>query len=151
MVVSKALNGLQSSGKSWHDLLYDTLKEMSFKPSKADPDIWMKENGSCYEYVACYVDDHIAIMADPKAFFMALEKKVFGLKGIADTPEVFLGGSLGRDPDGTLHWGEKHYIAWSMETYEQIMGTKPMTCTVLMPDKPNWSWTPWLNLMLVDA
>jgi Reverse transcriptase (RNA-dependent DNA polymerase) len=41
MVVRKALYGLRSSGKSWHDLLYDTLMDMGFKPSKADPDIWM--------------------------------------------------------------------------------------------------------------
>jgi hypothetical protein len=72
-------------------------------------------------------------MADPKA--LELEKKGFRLKGVTDTPEVFLGGSLGRDPDGTLHWGAKRYIAQSMETYERIMGSKPMTHTVPMPDK----------------
>jgi hypothetical protein len=74
-------------------------------------------------------------MADPKAFFIELEKKGFGLKGVTDTPEIFLGGSLGRDPDGTLHWGAKRYIARSMETYERIVGSKPMTRTVPMPDK----------------
>jgi hypothetical protein len=105
---------------------------MGFMPSKADPDIWMKDNGYCYEYVACYVNDLIAIMADPKAFFIELEKKGFGLKGVTDTPEIFLGGSLGRDPDRMLHWGAKCYIACSMETYEQIVGSKPMTRTVPM-------------------
>jgi Reverse transcriptase (RNA-dependent DNA polymerase) len=111
MVVSKALYGLRSSGKSWHDLLFDTLKGLGFTPSKADPDIWLKDNGRCYEYVCCYVDDLIAIMEGPKAFFDRLEKIGFGLKGVTDTPEVFLGGSMGRDPDGTLHWGAKRYIS----------------------------------------
>jgi hypothetical protein len=108
---------------------------MGFATSKADPDIWMKDNGHCYEYVCCYVDDLIAIMAEPKAFFMELEKKGFGLKGVTDTPEVFLGGSLGRDPDGTMFWGAKRYIARSLETYERIMGSKPMTRTVPILDK----------------
>ena len=38
---------------------------MGFKPSRADPDIWMKssKNGSHYEYIAVYVDD-LAICID---------------------------------------------------------------------------------------
>jgi hypothetical protein len=108
---------------------------MDFKPSKADPDIWMKNNGKCYEYVCCYVDDLIAIMADPKAFFQELEKQGFGLKGVTSAPEMFLGGSIGRDADGTLHWGAKRYIVRSMEAFERIIGEKPTTRTVPLPDK----------------
>jgi Reverse transcriptase (RNA-dependent DNA polymerase) len=107
MVVLKALYSLRSSGKSWHDLLFDTLKDMGFTPSKADPDIWMRDNGDCYEYVCSYVDDLTAIIKDPQAFFNKLEKRGFGLKGVTDAPDVFLGGSMGRDPDGTLFWGTK--------------------------------------------
>ena len=37
---------------------------MNFVPSKADPDVWMREakDGSCYEYNAVYVND-LAIAA----------------------------------------------------------------------------------------
>ena len=37
---------------------------MEFVPSKADPDVWMRpaQDGSCYEYIALYVDD-LAIAA----------------------------------------------------------------------------------------
>jgi Reverse transcriptase (RNA-dependent DNA polymerase) len=135
MVVSKALYGLWSSGKLLHDLLFDTIKGLGFTPSKADPDIWLKDNGQCYEYVCCYVDDLIAIMKDPKAFINELEKIGFGLNGVTDTPEVFLGGCMGRDSDGTLHWGAKRYISRSMEAYKQIMGSKPVTCTIPLLDK----------------
>jgi hypothetical protein len=41
MIVQKSLHGLCTSGKSWHDLLFDTLVDMGLKPMLADPDIWM--------------------------------------------------------------------------------------------------------------
>jgi Reverse transcriptase (RNA-dependent DNA polymerase) len=135
MIVRKSLYGLRTSGKSWHDLLFDTLTDMGFKPSLADPDIWMRDNGRCYEYVCSYVDDLTAIMDDPKAFFDELERRGFGLKGVTADPDVFLGGSFGRDPDGTLYWGAKRYIARCMDTYERAIGTKPKPCSAPMPER----------------
>ena len=41
MIIRKAQYGLKSSGKCWHDRLYDVLKWMGFEPSKAESDIWM--------------------------------------------------------------------------------------------------------------
>ena len=35
------LQGILSS-TCWHDNLFDILQQMDFKPSQADPDIWMK-------------------------------------------------------------------------------------------------------------
>lgn len=69
MVVHKAIYGLRGSGKAWHDLLYDTLNDMGFKPTKADPDIWIRDAGRCYEYVCSYVDDLTAILKEPESFF----------------------------------------------------------------------------------
>ena len=57
-----------------HDILHD----MGCKPSKADPDIWMKssKDGSHYEYIAVYVDDLAICMKDPKAFCDTLKEKI---------------------------------------------------------------------------
>ena len=54
----------------WHDRLFDILQELNFKPSKADPDVWMRpEPGeTCYEYIAVYVDDLAIAAKDPQAF-----------------------------------------------------------------------------------
>jgi hypothetical protein len=95
----------------------------------------MRDAGESYEYVCSYVDDLTAIMKDPKAFFDELEKRGFGLKGVTDKPDVFLGGSVGRDQDGTLWWGAKRYIARCLETYERAMGEKPKPCNVPIPEK----------------
>ena len=42
LVMYKALYGTRSGGACWHDKLFDILHDMGFKPSKADPDTWMK-------------------------------------------------------------------------------------------------------------
>ena len=55
----KALYGLESSGKTWAEVIHNILKDMKFSPSKADPYIWLRKvpNFKCYEYIAVYVDD----------------------------------------------------------------------------------------------
>jgi hypothetical protein len=89
MIVQKSLYRLRTSGKAWHDLLFDTLTAMSFKPSFADPDIWMRSNGRCFEYICSNEDDLTAIMEDLKVFFDELEQRGFGLKGVTDKPDIY--------------------------------------------------------------
>ena len=85
LVMYKALNGTRSGGACWHDKFFDILHDMGFKPSKADPDIWMKssKDGSHYEYIAVYVDDLAICMKDPKSFCDTLKEKYkLKLKGV---------------------------------------------------------------------
>ena len=42
LVVHKALYGTRTGGARWHDKCFDILQQMDLKPSRADPDIWMK-------------------------------------------------------------------------------------------------------------
>ena len=44
LVMHKALCGTRSGGACWHDKLFDILHQIGFKPSKADPDMWMKSS-----------------------------------------------------------------------------------------------------------
>ncbi len=62
MIIVRALYGLKSSGAARHEHFANTLNGMNFKPSYADPDVWMraaiKPNGfRYYEYTFVYVDD----------------------------------------------------------------------------------------------
>ena len=45
LLIHKALYGLRSSGARWHDKLSDVLRKEGFVPCKAEPDIWMRQNG----------------------------------------------------------------------------------------------------------
>ena len=71
--IVKALDGLHSSGARWHDRFADCLRDMGFMPSKAEPDIWMWQNGDVYEYIGIYVDDLAIVAKDPKEIVDVLE------------------------------------------------------------------------------
>ena len=45
LIIVRALYGLKSSGLRWHERLSDVLRDMGFVPSKAEPDIWMRDCG----------------------------------------------------------------------------------------------------------
>ena len=95
-IVKKALYGLKSAGAAFRSLLADTLVDMGYRPTKADPDVWIrpavKANGfEYYEMVLCYVDDILSISHDPHATRTAITS-AFKLKDdrIAE-PDVYLG------------------------------------------------------------
>ena len=99
---------------------------MDFKPSKADPDIWMKfpKDGTRYEYITVYVDDLAICMQDPQAFCDTLKEKYkLKLKGVG---HYHLGYGYTRYEDGKI-----------LESYEKMFGEKPKkTRTPLVADHP---------------
>ena len=80
-VIYKALNGTTSGGACWYDNPFDILQQMDLKPSKTDPDIWMRSSklGTQYEYIDVYVDDLAICMNAPKAFCDTF-KEVYKIK-----------------------------------------------------------------------
>ena len=49
LVVKKALYGLKTSGARWHEKFSETLRDVGFLPTKAHPDLWIKDCESHYE------------------------------------------------------------------------------------------------------
>ena len=134
--IIKALYGLRTSGARFHEKLADTLRTEGFVPSLADPDLWLRDAGDCYEYVCVYVDDLMAVMKDPAEFFRRLsdpEIHNYKLKGVGP-PEYHLGGNFGRDPDGTLWWGSQSYIEKMLNNYERQFGSMPAKKNAPMTD-----------------
>lgn len=126
MVVIKAQYGLKSSGKCWHDKLYDVLRSMDFFPSKAEPDIWMRDKGDHYEYIAVYVDDLLIASRNPQEIIDGLEGDPgkFKLKGTGPV-KFHLGCDYWRDEDGTLCVGPQKYIERMEDAYKQMFGSAP--------------------------
>ena len=87
LIFNKAFYGLKSSVKRWAEKFYDSIKEMGFTPSKADPCVWMRENKAlkCYEYLAIYVDD-LCIAAQDRGQIIQTLKKEYKLKVKGDGP-----------------------------------------------------------------
>ena len=125
LIIEKALYGLRSSGARFHDRLSDTLRDLGYLPCKADPDVWLKDCGTHYEYVCVYVDDLMVMAKNPDEFFNTLtEIHKYKLKGVGD-PAYHLGGDFFRDDDGTLAWGAKSYVEKMLRNYEVMFGSKP--------------------------
>ena len=123
--IVKALYGLKTSGKRWHERLSDVLREMGFTKSKAEPDIWMRKNGEIYEYIAVYVDDLAIAAKDPAAIVKTLtEVYSFKLKGTGSIA-FHLGLDFTRDEDGTLCFRPKKYISKMTDSFERMFGSKP--------------------------
>jgi len=129
LVIEKALYGLRSSGKRWHERFADCLRDLGFTPCKVEPDLWIRpsHDKSCYEMVAVYVDDLAFGVKDPKAFLAVLtEKYKFKLKGSGPI-SFHLGCDFERDEEGTLCMVPKQYIDRMVSQYERMFGTKPTT------------------------
>jgi hypothetical protein len=99
MIIRKALYGLKSSGAAFRAHLAETLYDLSYLPTKADPDVWIrpavKENGfEYYEMTLVYVDDIMCISHDPKATMMGIQA-TFKLKDDKiEKPKNYLGAQI---------------------------------------------------------
>ena len=54
---------------------------MGFKPCKADHDLWMKDKGDHWEYIATYVDDLLVFSKRPITILNKI-RKTYDLKGV---------------------------------------------------------------------
>ena len=75
---------MKTSAARFHEHLAESLLRLGFKKTKNDPDLWMIDKTSHYEYLATYVDDILIWSKDPMALINSLEKNnirdVFYLK-----------------------------------------------------------------------
>ena len=86
---------------------------MDYKPSKADSDLWYKDKGDHYEYIARYVDDILVWSKDPMKIMDEL-KTIYTLKGVG-SPEYYLGGNV---EDLGPEWEKQNTrLALSAKTY----------------------------------
>ena len=111
MLVVRALYGTKSAGASWRMMLAETMRDLKFQPSRADPDMWIhpmvKPDGfEYYEMVLIYVDDILAVLHTPKGTMDALAE-LYELKaGSVGEPTQYLGANIEKFQllDGRVVW-----------------------------------------------
>jgi hypothetical protein len=147
LTIEKALYGLRTSGARWHNKFADTLRNMGYTPCKADPDVWMKDCQTHYEYVCVYVDDIMFYGKEPQQFFDTLITQYnYKLKGVGK-PVYHLGGDFFRDKDNTLAWGTSSYVKKMLTNYELMFNEKPKeaSCPIVEKDHPELDLTEELD------
>jgi hypothetical protein len=98
IIITRALYGLKSSGAAWRAHFAESLHQLGFTSSLADPDVWMrpatKENGEhYYEYLLVYVDDILAISVKPQLIMESIGK-LYRLKESPGRPSKYLGADI---------------------------------------------------------
>jgi hypothetical protein len=83
---------LKTSDARFQEHLLESLLRLDFKKTKHDPDLWMVDKTSDYEYLATYVDDILIWSKDCVAVIKSLEK-IYLLKNVG-IPEYYLGGNV---------------------------------------------------------
>lgn len=78
VLIVRALYGLKSSGQAWRTMLSQSLQELGFSSSLADPDVWYKPNTKpdgfqYYSYIMVYVDDLMIIDHDPMQYMAQIQ------------------------------------------------------------------------------
>ena len=128
--VVRALYGLKSAGAAFRSYLAEHLRSMEYRPSYADPDVWMRpavrsDGSEYYEYILTYVDDILCISHNPMASMLAIQSK-FKLKNDKiEPPSSYLGAVLERmtNADGTPCWSQSSakYVSAAVANVEEYL------------------------------
>ena len=89
LLVFKALYRLPNSGNSWHAQSLHTLRETSFKPTRFDPDVWIRGRKGGYNYISTRTDDVLIVAVNYTSVFNKL-KDNYTIKAFG-APKVRLG------------------------------------------------------------
>ena len=110
MILKKAVYGLKNAGHSWHRTLSQSIQDIGYRPTRADPDVYQRTrlgpaNEKYNEWLLCYVDDLLVISHKPNETMEAISK-TYDLKDSVKPPERYLGANTGKWqlPDGREAW-----------------------------------------------
>ena len=121
---AKSLYGLKSSSAAFAEHLAERLYAIGFEPSLADSDLWIKDCGEHYEYIATWVDDLLILSKDPMTIVKKLEKLKYEFKGTG-TPQYYLGGDIKCDKNNKgqtrITTGARTYINQLTKKVEETM------------------------------
>ena len=54
--------------------MLQTLRDMGFKPTRFDPDVWIRGRDSGYDYIGTHTDDVLVVVKHPARMFEKLQK-----------------------------------------------------------------------------
>ena len=129
-VMTRALYGLKSSGASWRATLMNTLYEMGFCDTRADPCVLRRrarrDSGEeYYELILVYVDDILLVSAKPRPVLDEIDRHYKIKSGSIGEPSVYLGAQIYKHslPDGNWAWGmtSEKYITNAVKIVEQML------------------------------
>ena len=100
-IVVRALYGLKSAGAAFRATLAQTLSDLGYKSTKADPDVWIREavrddGHEYYEMLFVYVDDILALSHKAKEAIEEITKFYKAKDNSIKPPEIYLGADVSK-------------------------------------------------------
>ena len=129
MSVRKALYGLKSSGAAFWAHLAETLHDIGFRPTRADPDVWRRpakkaDGKEYYEYILCYINDLLSISEDVTKVLEGIQA-IFKFKDDKIVhPKVYLGAQLNTmTVNGFEGWtmSSQKYVKTAIDNVEEVL------------------------------
>lgn len=122
VVITRALYGLQSSGKAWRDHMAATLRDHGYTSCRADLDVWMrpktKANGFQYwSYILVDTDDILVVDHEPQKVMDYLASRYTLKPGSVKEPDTYLGAQVSKFYIDGAPDPEKPRWAMSSEAY----------------------------------
>lgn len=119
--VVRALYGLKSRA-SWRAMFNDSIQNMGFKPSIADPDIYLRafakpDGFKYYEYILVYVDDVLIISHAPEEHLKVIEATYELNPASVGPPSRYLGADVEKVTRPGDPTGQEYYWSFSAHTY----------------------------------
>mmetsp|Transcript_6502 Transcript_6502/g.18301 ORF Transcript_6502/g.18301 Transcript_6502/m.18301 type:complete len:636 (-) Transcript_6502:85-1992(-) len=124
--VVKAHYGTPSAAHQWHAHLANTLLSMEFKPSRFDPDVWIRKQKEVdlYEYIGTHTDDLLVVSMKPDEIMSELQRE-YTISGIGE-PDFHLGCDYERDDQGNWYIGSKTYVGEALKRVKLILGKEAL-------------------------
>ena len=130
LIVQGNWYGLRSAAATYHQVASGVLKKMGFRPTRVDPDLWIRKKGDHYEYLAIYVDDILAWGKKPLDIIKEVQR-TFKLQGIG-FPEYYLGADVDqieekelKEEGCVLGLSAKTYIKNAQHKLQKLFGGGP--------------------------
>jgi len=122
VILKRALYGLKTASRSFHEFFGDCLRRMGFILTRADQDLWYKKSTDYegYDYIATHVDD-IIIAAKRPIEYMTMIEQEFVVRNKEDSPSYYLGNNIKRKGK-YLHVSNKKYITEILRKYQEKHG-----------------------------
>ena len=98
----KALYGLPTSGNIWHVHLSHTLRVTIFKPTRIDPDVWIRGHEGGYYFIGTHNDNELVVAVNPTSIFNNL-KETYKIKAFGP-PKVHLSCDYSQVKKGATTW-----------------------------------------------
>jgi hypothetical protein len=123
VILKRALYGLKTASRSFHEFFGDCLRSIGFKPTRADQDLWIRKSDDYngYDYIATHVDDIIIAAKRPAEEYMAQIEQEFLVRNKEDSPTYYLGSNI-KKVNNYLHISSTKYIKETLRKYQEKYG-----------------------------